>query len=149
VLTVEAADLVAQQDELFRECFGPTALVASYDSEDELLKVAEAIDGQLTATIVGEDGDEVVEPLIQALALKAGRLLWNAWPTGVSVTYAQHHGGPYPATTSPTTTSVGTAAIARFLRPIAYQNFPQHLLPAALRDHATDLPRRIDGRYVS
>jgi NADP-dependent aldehyde dehydrogenase len=149
VLTIQAADLIAQHDELFRECFGPTAIVASYDSEDELLAMAEAIDGQLTATIIGEDeGDEVVVPLMQALALKAGRLLWNAWPTGVSVTYAQHHGGPYPATTSPTSTSVGTAAIARFLRPVAYQNFPQQLLPAALRDDAADLPRRVDGRNL-
>jgi NADP-dependent aldehyde dehydrogenase len=149
VLTVEAADLIAQQDELFRECFGPTAMVACYNTEDELLTVAEAIDGQLTATIIGEeDGDQIVSLLMQALALKAGRLLWNAWPTGVSVTYAQHHGGPYPATTTPTSTSVGTAAIARFLRPVAYQNFPQQLLPAALRDDAADLPRRVDGRYV-
>ena len=147
VLTVRAADLVEQQDDLFRECFGPTVLVASYDSEDELLTVAEMIDGQLTATIVGEEGDRVLAPLMQALALKAGRLLWNAWPTGVSVTYAQHHGGPYPATTSPTITSVGTAAIARFLRPVAYQNFPQWLLPAALRDDTT-LPRLVDGRRL-
>ena len=71
-------------------------------------------------------------------------MLWNGWPTGVSVTYAQQHGGPYPATTAPTTTSVGTAAIARFLRPVAYQGFPQQLLPAELRDD-TDLPR-VDGQ---
>jgi NADP-dependent aldehyde dehydrogenase len=149
VLTIQAADLVAQRDELFRECFGPTAMVGSYETEDELLAVAEAIDGQLTATIIGEEeDDQVVSALVQRLALKAGRLLWKAWPTGVSVTYAQHHGGPYPATTSATTTSVGTAAIARFLRPVAYQNFPQQLLPAALRDDAADFPRHIDGRYV-
>ena len=80
-----------------------------------------------------------------ALALKAGRVLWNSWPTGVSVTYAQQHGGPYPATTAPTTTSVGTDAIARFLRPVAYQGFPQQLLPAALRDDST-LPRLVDGQ---
>ena len=84
-------------------------------------------------------------PLRDALALKAGRVLWNSWPTGVSVTYAQQHGGPYPATTAPTTTSVGTDAIARFLRPVAYQGFPQQLLPAALRDDST-LPRLVDGQ---
>ena len=138
LLTTSAADLLADlrqgRDEVFRECFGPTTLVAPYDNEDELLAVAEAIDGQLTASIIGTDDDPVVAPLRDALALKAGRVLWNGWPTGVSVTYAQQHGGPYPATTAPTTTSVGTEAIARFLRPVAYQGFPQHLLPAALRD---------------
>ena len=149
LLTTAAADLLADlregRDEVFRECFGPTTLVASYDNDDELLAVAEAIDGQLTASIIGTDDDPVVAPLRDALALKAGRVLWNGWPTGVSVTYAQQHGGPYPATTAPTTTSVGTAAIARFLRPVAYQGFPQHLLPAAVRDD-TDLPRLVDGR---
>ncbi len=149
LLTTAAADLLADlregRDEVFRECFGPTTLVASYDNDDELLAVAEAIDGQLTASIIGTDDDPVVAPLRDALALKAGRVLWNGWPTGVSVTYAQQHGGPYPATTAPTTTSVGTDAIARFLRPVAYQGFPPHLLPAALRDD-TELPRLVDGR---
>lgn len=119
--------------------------MVSYENEDELLEVAEAIDGQLTAGIIGTDGDQVVAPLRDALALRAGRVLWNGWPTGVSVTYAQQHGGPYPATTAPTTTSVGTDAITRFLRPVAFQGFPQQLLPDALRDD-TDLPRLVDGR---
>ncbi len=75
-----------------------------------------------------------------------GRLLWNQWPTGVSVTHAQQHGGPYPATTAPGTTSVGTAAITRFLRPVAYQGFPESLLPAALQDgNPLGISRRIDG----
>jgi NADP-dependent aldehyde dehydrogenase len=151
LLTTRVADLLADlregRDELFRECFGPTTLVASYDNQDEMLAVAEAIDGQLTASIIGTDDDPVVVPLRDALALKAGRVLWNGWPTGVSVTYAQQHGGPYPATTAPTTTSVGTAAITRFLRPVAYQGFPQQLLPPALRDD-TDLPRLVDGERV-
>jgi NADP-dependent aldehyde dehydrogenase len=151
LLTTAAADLLADlregRDEVFRECFGPTTLVASYDNDDELLAVAEAIDGQLTASIIGTDDDPVVAPLRDALALKAGRVLWNGWPTGVSVTYAQQHGGPYPATTAPTTTSVGTDAIARFLRPVAYQGFPPHLLPAALRDD-TELPRLVDGQRL-
>ena len=106
LLTTAAADLLADlregRDEVFRECFGPTTLVASYDNDDELLAVAETIDGQLTASIIGTDDDPVVAPLRDALALKAGRVLWNGWPTGVSVTYAQQHGGPYPATTAPT-----------------------------------------------
>jgi NADP-dependent aldehyde dehydrogenase len=77
----------------------------------------------------------------------AGRLLWNEWPTGVTVSWAQQHGGPYPATTTPTTTSVGTAAVERFLRPVAWQGFPDALLPEALREaNPWQLPRRTDGQ---
>ncbi len=131
---------------MFRECFGPTTLVAAYDDEDQLLAVAEAIDGQLTASIIGTRRRPRGRRRCGTRSpCKAGRVLWNSWPTGVSVTFAQQHGGPYPATTAPTTTSVGTDAIARFLRPVAYQGFPQHLLPAALRDD-TDLPRLVDGQ---
>jgi acyl-CoA reductase-like NAD-dependent aldehyde dehydrogenase len=148
LLTTTAADLLDDlregRHQVFRECFGPTTLIAIYDDEEELLAVAEAIDGQLTASIIGTDEDRVVAPLRDALARRAGRVLWNGWPTGVSVTYAQQHGGPYPATTAPTTTSVGTDAIARFLRPVVYQGFPQHLLPAELRDD-TGLPRLVNG----
>jgi NADP-dependent aldehyde dehydrogenase len=80
------------------------------------------------------------------LAERVGRVVWNGWPTGVSVTYAQHHGGPYPATTSVQATSVGTAAIDRFLRPITYQGAPEAVLPPALReDNPWHLPRRVDG----
>ncbi len=146
LLRTTAKDLLSQQDELFRECFGPTALVVEYDREEDLADIAGAIDGQLTATIVGEDGDSIVGQLIDELREKAGRLLWNQWPTGVSVTYAQQHGGPYPATTTPATTSVGTAAISRFLRAVAFQGFPQDLLPDELRDTpASTLVRRVDG----
>lgn len=83
--------------------------------------------------------------LLVILQNKAGRVLWNQWPTGVSVTYAQQHGGPYPASTVSNSTSVGTAAIARFLRPVAYQGFPQDLLPAALQDDAEGV-RLLDGQ---
>jgi NADP-dependent aldehyde dehydrogenase len=82
--------------------------------------------------------------VVARLAEHAGRVLWNRWPTGVTVSDAQHHGGPYPATTAPLTTSVGTAAAARFLRPVAFQNVPEAVLPAELRDDATG-PRRVDG----
>ena len=81
------------------------------------------------------------------LSRKAGRVLWNQWPTGVSVTYAQQHGGPYPATTSVGSTSVGTAAISRFLRPVAYQGFPQALLPEALQDaNPLNVPQMVNGK---
>jgi NADP-dependent aldehyde dehydrogenase len=135
---------------LVTEVFGPTALVVEYDDEAQLLQVAQAIDGQLTATIVGEDTDEIAPELIRLLSKRAGRVLWNQWPTGVSVTYAQQHGGPYPASTASATTSVGTAAIERFLRPVAYQGLPQHLLPAALRDdNPLAVPRRVNGVTAS
>lgn len=141
-----AASLLADPEGLITECFGPAALVATYQSEEELLAVARVLDGQLTATIQGEDADAVAPELVRVLAGKAGRVLWNQWPTGVSVTYAQQHGGPYPATTSPTTTSVGTASITRFLRPVAYQGLPAHLLPGALQDeNPLGVPQRVNG----
>ncbi|MGB3375346.1 MAG: aldehyde dehydrogenase (NADP(+)), partial [Microbacterium sp.] len=84
--------------------------------------------------------------LLPALTDRAGRVLWNQWPTGVSVTGAQQHGGPYPATTASTTTAVGTASITRFLRPVAFQNFPAVLLPEQLRDdNPLGVPQAIDG----
>ncbi|MFT3661681.1 MAG: aldehyde dehydrogenase (NADP(+)) [Gordonia sp. (in: high G+C Gram-positive bacteria)] len=146
LLSTDVDTLVAHFDELFVECFGPTALVVVYRDEAQLLDVARALDGQLTATLIAEDDDAIVGPLATILTRKAGRLLWNQWPTGVSVTYAQQHGGPYPASTASGTTSVGTAALNRFVRPVAWQGFPQHLLPGELRDDQTlPAPRRVDG----
>ncbi|MEZ5209690.1 aldehyde dehydrogenase (NADP(+)) [Gordonia sp. (in: high G+C Gram-positive bacteria)] len=146
LLATAAADLLAHFEEIFVECFGPTAVVVEYDDEAQLLDVARALDGQLTATLAAQDDDAIVGPLANILARKAGRLLWNQWPTGVSVTYAQQHGGPYPASTASGTTSVGTAALTRFVRPVAWQGFPQQLLPGELRDDQTvPAPRRIDG----
>lgn len=136
LLMTTVAALLADPDGLLTECFGPTALVATYADERELVDVAEAIDGQLTASLQAEPDDAVVPVLTELLARKAGRLLWNQWPTGVSVTGAQQHGGPYPASTAPATTSVGTAAIERFVRPVAWQGFPDHLLPTELREEA-------------
>jgi len=143
VLCTTSAELLGDPQALIREVFGPTALVVEYAEESELLDVAKVIDGQLTAAVQGEDDDTIAAELIRLLAAKAGRVLWNQWPTGVSVTYAQQHGGPYPATTAPATTSVGTEAISRFLRPVAYQGLPQHLLPPALRDaNPLGIPQR-------
>ncbi len=144
VLTLTAAALLADFDTVFTECFGPTVVVATYDDEAQMLEVAERLDGQLTATVVGEAEEEILHELVPVLATKAGRVLWNQWPTGVTVSYAQHHGGPYPATTAPGTTSVGTAALSRFIRPVAFQGFPDELLPAELREEAPG-PRRVDG----
>jgi NADP-dependent aldehyde dehydrogenase len=92
----------------------------------------------------------LVGPLLDRLRDRAGRLVFNGWPTGVSVTPAMHHGGPYPATTAPLHTSVGATAIRRFLRPVCYQSMPQGLLPPALRDHnELGIPRRINGRLTT
>jgi NADP-dependent aldehyde dehydrogenase len=149
LLLTTAQEVMEHQDELLAECFGPAALVVTYQNEEQLLAIANDLEGQLTATIHGEETDDVTE-LVRLLAKKAGRILWNQWSTGVSVTYAQQHGGPYPATTSVGSTSVGTAAINRFLRPVAYQGFPQHLLPEALKDsNPLGVPQRINGSINS
>lgn len=142
--TIQA--LLSDPGSLTTECFGPTALIVRYHDEHELLQAARILPGQLTATIHGDDTDTVAPKLIRLLAQKAGRILWNEWPTGVSVTYAQQHGGPYPATTAPTTTSVGTASISRFLRPVAYQGLPDNLLPQPLQNaNPLHIPRQING----
>ena len=141
--------LRADMDTLMSEMFGPAALVVTYDDESELLEFADRLEGQLTATIIGEDDDEIAVDLLPKLSERAGRVLWNQWPTGVSVTWAQQHGGPYPATTAVGTTSVGMAAITRFLRPVAYQNVPDALLPDALKEgNPLGIARRVDGIIV-
>jgi NADP-dependent aldehyde dehydrogenase len=146
VLATTVSDLLADSDAMTQECFGPAAIVVSYASEDELLAAASVFDGQLTATIHGSDTEPVTAALLDVLTERVGRVVWNGWPTGVSVSYAQHHGGPYPATTSVQTTSVGTAAIDRFLRPVTYQDAPDAVLPPPLQeDNPWHLPRRVDG----
>jgi NADP-dependent aldehyde dehydrogenase len=146
ILTTSVSDLLADSEALTQECFGPAALVVSYRSEDELLAAARVFEGQLTATIHSSGQEPVTSALLDVLTERVGRVVWNGWPTGVSVTYAQHHGGPYPATTSVQTTSVGTAAIDRFLRPVTYQDAPDDVLPPALQeDNPWRLPRRVDG----
>lgn len=127
------------------EMFGPASLLVGYGSDAELRATIAAMEGQLTATLIAEDDDEVGELLAQ-LGERAGRVLWNAWPTGVTVSHAQVHGGPYPATTAPSSTSVGTAAVARFTRPVAFQGVPAGRLPASLRDHNEwQIERLVDG----
>jgi NADP-dependent aldehyde dehydrogenase len=104
----------------------------------------------LTATVHGTTEDLVeFKELIDALARKVGRLVFNGFPTGVEVTHAMHHGGPYPATTDARSTSVGPAAIKRFARPICFQNFPQDALPVELRDkNQRAIWRQIDGEVT-
>jgi NADP-dependent aldehyde dehydrogenase len=146
ILATTVPELLADAEALTQECFGPAAIVVSYGSEEELLAAARVFDGQLTATIHGSGREPISAPLRDVLSERVGRMVWNGWPTGVSVTYAQHHGGPYPATTSIQTTSVGTAAIDRFLRPVTYQDAPDDVLPPPLQeDNPWQLTRRVDG----
>ncbi|MGW5865604.1 aldehyde dehydrogenase (NADP(+)) [Streptomyces sp. NPDC055239] len=151
-LTVPAAKLATEgeHDLLLEECFGPVTVVARYEDEAEITSVLTRLPGNLTATVQLSAEEAAGEgrgvDLLAELTPLAGRVLVNGWPTGVAVAPAQHHGGPYPATTS-TSTSVGGTAIERWLRPVAYQNTPEALLPAELRDdNPLGLPRRYDGR---
>lgn len=119
---------------LVSEVFGPSTLLLRYDSPEQLLQFAERMEGQLTATLQGQPNElQQQGELVEALADRAGRLIVNQWPTGVEVGPAMVHGGPYPATSDGRGTSVGTLAIDRYTRWVAYQNFPQELLPTQLR----------------
>ena len=119
------------------EVFGPLGLVVTVADMDEMRAVAHSLEGQLTCTMHLDDGDsETAAPFLPILERKAGRVLANGFPTGVEVADTMVHGGPYPASTNFGATSVGTMSIRRFLRPVCYQNIPEALLPADLRDDA-------------
>jgi NADP-dependent aldehyde dehydrogenase len=121
--------------ELSEEVFGPSTVVVSCNSREEMKQIARNMEGHLTATIHGTADDlRDYDWLISILENKVGRLIFNGYPTGVEVCASMHHGGPYPATTDSRSTSVGTAAIHRFARPVCYQNFPQDALPVELRN---------------
>ncbi len=115
------------------ECFGPAGVIVEYADDAEAIALAEAIDGCLASTVHGAEGEPLAAELVCRLAANSGRVIWNGWPTGVAVTAAQHHGGPHPSTTNALHTSVGTTAMRRFLRPVAFQSMPTALLPADLR----------------
>jgi len=139
-----------QHPELSEEVFGPSTLAVSANSKEELLKVAQNLDGHLTATIHGTEEDlEEFSELVAVLERKVGRLLFNGFPTGVEVCHSMVHGGPYPATTDSRTTSVGTAAIVRFARPLCYQDFPQSLLPEELKnENPLEIWRLVNGEFT-
>ena len=142
VLEIDAADVTPDVTE---EAFGPLVVLVRYRNLDEVRSALAAIPDSLTATVHAED-DETTEiaALTEALRDVAGRLVFNGYPTGVRVSWAQHHGGPWPATNT-LHTSVGMSAIRRFLRPLAWQNAPESVLPPELRDGETGIPRRVDG----
>ena len=133
--SVPASDFL-NNPTLFEEVFGPYSLLVKAATMDELKAAVQKIPGQLTATIIGEE-DELIQQadFIQLVMEKAGRVIINGVPTGVEVCPAMHHGGPFPATTDSRFTSVGIDAIKRFVRPVSFQNFPDALLPAELKQN--------------
>lgn len=133
------------------EVFGSAAVVVRCRDLAEVASVLAGMEGQLTATLHMDEGDTAAaQALSPLLADKVGRLLVNGWPTGVEVTHAMVHGGPFPATSDSRSTSVGSLAIARFLRPVCFQNLPEALLPPALQPaNPWGLSRRIDGERIA
>ena len=147
-LLVTQAKAFLADEHLQGEVFGAASLVVVCANDDEVRQVSEHLEGQLTATLhLDEDDLAHAKALLPVLERKAGRLLVNGWPTGVEVCDAMVHGGPFPATSDSRSTSVGTAAILRFLRPVCYQDFPDSLLPDALQHgNPLRLRRLLDGQ---
>ena len=146
LFVVSMADFMSDKA-LQTEVFGASSMVIECIDFPEVESFAIQLEGQLTATLQMDDGDlEAARNLLPILERKAGRILVNNWPTGVEVCHSMVHGGPYPATSDSRSTSVGSAAIQRFLRPVCYQNLPQELLPQALRDdNPLGVGRLLDG----
>ena len=133
--------------ELLEEHFGPVVLLLRHGSREELLSALDQMEGQLTGSVHAQPGEDVAD-VVAALGERAGRVVFNGFPTGVAVTFGMHHGGPYPATTSPLHTSVGMTATDRFTRPIAFQDAPAEALPPELREeNPLGIRRRIDGGF--
>lgn len=131
---------------LRQECFGPLAVVVRYQSDDELSKALESADPALTFSVFTAPKDDDVSWLVAFGQTRAGRVMVNAFPTGVGVSWSMQHGGPWPSATSPSSTSVGASALERWLRPVTYQGVPESLLPEALRDdNPLGVPQRVDG----
>lgn len=150
VFTVTAAEFLADEA-LQQEVFGSCSLVIQCDNATQMQEITARLEGQLTATLQLDDGDIAqARELLPLLERKAGRILVNGWPTGVEVCHAMVHGGPFPATSDARTTSVGSAAIERFLRPVCYQDLPQALLPEPLQNqNLASFPHLHDGKYLS
>jgi len=149
IFAVDAVDFLADEG-IADEVFGASSLIVRCTDEVDLMQVIASLEGQLTATLQFDEGDlSMVGRLLPAIEARAGRILANGWPTGVEVAHAMVHGGPYPATSDGRSTSVGTLAIDRFLRPVCYQDLPGVLLPAELRgDGEAGISRRVDGSLI-
>jgi NADP-dependent aldehyde dehydrogenase len=151
LFATDAEALLADQS-LAEEIFGASSLMVRCKDQAQLLAVLDGLEGQLTLSLhlEGAEDIDIARRLLAVMERKAGRLIVNAWPTGVEVSHAMVHGGPYPATSDGRSTSVGTLAIDRFLRPVCYQDFPDSLLPAELRrDQARPYLHRVDGRFLA
>jgi NADP-dependent aldehyde dehydrogenase len=135
---------------LSEEVFGPSTLIVNVKEKSGMLKIASELEGHLTATIHGTEEDLAdYAELVNILENKAGRVIFNGFPTGVEVCHSMVHGGPFPATTAAHTTSVGTASIFRFSRPVCYQDFPQAVLPDALKnENPLNIWRMVDGEFT-
>jgi NADP-dependent aldehyde dehydrogenase len=150
-LIVTTADTFLAHQDLGDEVFGPASVVVRTRSAEQLLDVARSLEGQLTAAVHADSpaDDGFAARLMPVLERKAGRIVFNGWPTGVEVVHSMVHGGPFPATSDSRTTSVGTMAMDRFLRPVAYQDVPDALLPSAVREANPDgLLRLVDGGWT-
>ncbi|CAP41592.1 aldehyde dehydrogenase (NADP(+)) [Bordetella petrii] len=149
-LYVTDAHRLLNSAQLEVEMFGPASVVVHAQDVEELLAVAEHLEGQLTATLQIDEADYALAArLIPTLERKAGRILANGFPTGVEVSHAMVHGGPFPSTSNAMFTSVGATAIERFLRPVCYQDLPDALRPEALKEsNPLHLHRLIDGAYA-
>jgi len=140
-----------EKDEFLREeVFGPASVLAQAQTKEDLERIAETFDGQLTASIHGTPDDlREHARLVQILERKAGRIIFNGFGTGIEVCPSMHHGGPYPSSTHSFFTSIGTAAIYRFVRPVCYQGFPDDCLPEALQNkNAVGSWRLVDGKFT-
>ena len=150
-LLAVSADNWLTQPALAEEVFGPAAIAVRASAKDQLVAIARSLEGHLTATLHATPGDlSEHQELVRVLGQKVGRLILNGYPTGVEVCPSMHHGGPYPATTDARTTSVGTAAILRFARPLCFQGFPDRALPAELQDaNPRGIWRTVDGEFTT
>lgn len=149
LFSISAEDFDGDHD-VSQEVFGASSVLVRCRDQASLARVVAGLEGQLTATLHFTVEDEpAVAKLLPLLESRAGRILANGWPTGVEVGHAMVHGGPFPATSDGRSTSVGTLAIDRFLRPVCYQDFPDTLLPTVLRDGGqADIPHRMDGKHT-
>jgi NADP-dependent aldehyde dehydrogenase len=140
-------DVLEDNSELHREVFGPCSIITQCSTLEDMLRYANNLEGQLTATIHGTVDDlREFAPLVRALEKKVGRIIFNGFPTGIEVCPSMHHGGPYPAASHSFFTSIGTASIYRFVRPVCYQGFPEEALPELLKDsNPRGAMRIVDG----
>jgi NADP-dependent aldehyde dehydrogenase len=147
VLLQTDAKALLENPVIGEEVFGPSLVVVACESREEMMLAAQNLEGQLTATVHGQDLElDNHADLFRVLERRVGRILTGGFPTGVDVCDSMNHGGPYPATTDSRSTSVGTAAIKRFLRPVCYQNFPQTMLPEMLKNkNEHNIWRLVDG----